>query len=299
MNACVKVKSLLGATEARAYDELLDLLRHTEWRPWPKVRVGDVVEEPPHGPWRSLWFGGHFDFLLVSCKSLRPALAIELDGPHHNSDQQKSRDRAEDVLCASARLPLLRLPVQAADLREQETALAWTVEQFLAVSRNRAELRRSAIQAIERLSPDVRDVYVEMDGSAEATFDRHEEQAWISHRDARLRYPSLTSLAERLSERYALSPATFVEEQWCNLERDPNAAFLFFTDWTNPRVAGYYVFRTDDFRGGQLRLSPAGHRTLRRAEMRGGRTPRGSPRGALSRASDRRRLQESVYVLRP
>jgi hypothetical protein len=142
-------------------------------------------------------------------------------------------------------------------VREQETALAWTVEQFLAVSRYGADVKRSAIKAIENLPTDHHDAYLLMHGSPEAMFESQEEAAWRVHQAARIRYPSVNSLARRLHEHYGIAPATFMEEQACSVDRDEDAHFVFCTDWRDPRIAGFHIFKAEDFEVGDTFAPPS------------------------------------------
>lgn len=51
----------------------------------------------------------HFDFIIEARKGHRPLLAIELDGPFHNSNKQKSRDEYKNGVCQALNIPLIRI----------------------------------------------------------------------------------------------------------------------------------------------------------------------------------------------
>lgn len=51
----------------------------------------------------------HFDFVVTDdSTSAKPLVAIELDGPSHQAEQQKRRDALKDEICRLAGLPLWR-----------------------------------------------------------------------------------------------------------------------------------------------------------------------------------------------
>lgn len=56
----------------------------------------------------------HVDFLLCSPDSLKPLVGIELDDASHQRPQRVERDEFVEQVFATAELPLLRFPVQAA-----------------------------------------------------------------------------------------------------------------------------------------------------------------------------------------
>lgn len=64
------------------------------------------------------------DFLLCQPTTLKPLLAIELDGPSHSRPDRKARDEFVDRLFAQAGLPLVHIPV------EKMHATDWVVEQI-------------------------------------------------------------------------------------------------------------------------------------------------------------------------
>lgn len=51
-----------------------------------------------------------FDFIIEIRKDHQPLLAIELDGPSHNSEEQKRRDEYKNGACDALNLPLIRIP---------------------------------------------------------------------------------------------------------------------------------------------------------------------------------------------
>lgn len=59
------------------------------------------------------------DFLLCDPGTLKPRLAIELDGKGHNSEKQRKQDAIRDKTFAAAGVPLLRVKVaKKYDLQE-------------------------------------------------------------------------------------------------------------------------------------------------------------------------------------
>jgi hypothetical protein len=79
------------------------------------VRLADVVVPEPFSRGAfAVVSQKHVDFLLCEPVSTRPLLVIELDGATHGgagSGRQKERDAAKDAACASAGVPVLRVPV--------------------------------------------------------------------------------------------------------------------------------------------------------------------------------------------
>ncbi|MEM8602449.1 MAG: DUF2726 domain-containing protein [Cyanobacteria bacterium P01_H01_bin.121] len=96
-----------------------------------KVRIADLIK-PQSGLVRSEWqrafnkiSAKHCDFILCDVETLSVKAALELDDRSH---QKKSRVQRDDFLnqaLATAKLPLIRVPVQAsysvADIRSQLT----------------------------------------------------------------------------------------------------------------------------------------------------------------------------------
>lgn len=58
-----------------------------------------------------------------------PILAIEIDGPHHESPDQKERDHIKDLLFQSISLPLLRFPLE--ENKADKTAIRQKVKEIL------------------------------------------------------------------------------------------------------------------------------------------------------------------------
>ena len=67
----------------------------------------------------------HLDFLVCDSSNMKPVLGIELDdSSHHKMDRQK-RDKFMDAVFQTAKLPLLRFPVQRAyNTKEIATQIA-------------------------------------------------------------------------------------------------------------------------------------------------------------------------------
>jgi hypothetical protein len=63
--------------------------------------------------------GKHVDFLLVQKSDGKPVLGIELDDKSHEEEDRAARDAFVDTVFASAKLPILHVPVkQAYDPKE-------------------------------------------------------------------------------------------------------------------------------------------------------------------------------------
>lgn len=65
-----------------------------------------------------------FDILVCTKPpESKPIMAIEFDGPHHESDEQKRKDNLKDFLCEEAGLPLIR--VTGKYLPQNHHSLSW------------------------------------------------------------------------------------------------------------------------------------------------------------------------------
>ena len=97
---------LIGRVEREVWKELKasgGFVVHT------KPRLTDVIDADD-AIWDSVQTEfmrkAHFDFVVTDdSPSAKPLVAIELDGPSHQADQQKRRDVLKDEICRLARLP--------------------------------------------------------------------------------------------------------------------------------------------------------------------------------------------------
>jgi len=98
-----------------------------------KVRIADVIT-PRKGLSPSNWqrafnaiSSKHFDFLVCAREDAKALAAVELDDASHDSPHARRRDELVDRACASAALPLLRVPAARsyvpADLRARLAGL--------------------------------------------------------------------------------------------------------------------------------------------------------------------------------
>ncbi len=77
-----------------------------------KPRLTDVVDDQD-AAWNSVhkqfMRTAHFDFIVTDdSPNAKPLVAIEIDGPSHEAEEQKRRDTLKDEICRLARLPLWR-----------------------------------------------------------------------------------------------------------------------------------------------------------------------------------------------
>ncbi|MFC4252258.1 DUF2726 domain-containing protein [Sinimarinibacterium flocculans] len=110
---------LLSAAE-RSFFGVLQQAADDDKLVFAKVRVADVLS-PERGLRGGKWqrafnriSAKHFDFLLCDAAEVSPMIAIELDDASHAGDKARARDAFVDAACASAGLPVLRIPAQEA-----------------------------------------------------------------------------------------------------------------------------------------------------------------------------------------
>jgi hypothetical protein len=121
---------VLNTTEEIVLKELSTIAGASR-RIFPKMRLSDVIDkrdtylEPDYF---SFYTSSHFDFLIASSEA-KPVMAIEYDGPSHNSPKQITRDRKKNSLCKEAGLPILRINANHI-LRKYRgmTLLRWIIE---------------------------------------------------------------------------------------------------------------------------------------------------------------------------
>ena len=65
----------------------------------------------------------HVDYLLCHPDTMKPILGIELDDSSHNTEKSQKRDQFVNRTFATAKLPLLRVPVQKAYKANEITVL--------------------------------------------------------------------------------------------------------------------------------------------------------------------------------
>lgn len=99
----------------------IDVLEHAadhpyRWKDTPGLRHNDV----------SYAFRSHFDITVLN-PQLEPVLAVEFDGPHHDTPEQQKRDEAKNRLCAAAELPLLRVDDRTLQVFERTQLIEWLV----------------------------------------------------------------------------------------------------------------------------------------------------------------------------
>lgn len=132
-SAYLATASLLSWPELTFYRLLATLAQPTE-TVMVKVRVADLVaidkrRFPDHTPAEQQHFYRiaplHVDFVLCERQSLRPLLAIELDGSTHRTNpRQMASDAWKERVLAQVGLPILRVPYRPTyDVRELHLAI--------------------------------------------------------------------------------------------------------------------------------------------------------------------------------
>jgi hypothetical protein len=121
----------LNRTEERVYRALEEIASTQGLSVFPKVRFIDTFDERGvglSGAQKSFAMKAHIDFLLVR-PDMTPFMAIEFDGPTHESVVQRQRDATKNALCARSGLPLAR--IRSSYLNRSYggmNALRWIVE---------------------------------------------------------------------------------------------------------------------------------------------------------------------------
>ena len=105
---------LLSPSEAKFYGSLLQASMNLMLMPFPKVRVEDIVYVNKYSHRRESLRGRvksrHFDFILCSLnETLKPVLALELDGQTHLEEGSQISDRWKRLACTQVGLPLVRI----------------------------------------------------------------------------------------------------------------------------------------------------------------------------------------------
>lgn len=132
----VRKVALVGEGERRTLEVLEAALAGTPYRAFSKVRVKDVLSPEVrdrlwHGE-RSMLSFGHFDFLVCKRPSLHPVFVTEFDGPSHDLEPQRSRDRCKNRLCWRADLTLLRITEAEIAPHERVSILEYMLRRFIA-----------------------------------------------------------------------------------------------------------------------------------------------------------------------
>lgn len=71
----------------------------------------------------------HLDFAIYSENINKPLLAIEVDGKHHNYEEQKQRDEKKEKILKYMDIPILRIPSKVAwGIRELEEEIEKKME---------------------------------------------------------------------------------------------------------------------------------------------------------------------------
>lgn len=113
-------KTLFSPAERSFLGVMETMLPKDEVRVFGKVRLEDIF-----GVKKGLSAGErqgarnrinrkHVDFLLVRASDLSPVAGIELDDSSHDEEDRQQRDAFVDTVFASAGLPLIHVPAQAA-----------------------------------------------------------------------------------------------------------------------------------------------------------------------------------------
>jgi hypothetical protein len=99
----------------RHFLNTLDQAVPEDLRVFGKVRIADVLRVTTSNPkrfWRYFTkiSSKHLDYVLVDRKSMRIVCAIELDDQSHDRRDRRVRDAFVNKACATAGLPLIRVP---------------------------------------------------------------------------------------------------------------------------------------------------------------------------------------------
>lgn len=127
------LKRLLNRSEAVVHERLRRACEPNGTKVYPKVRLADVLPIERSGiasePY-SFALKSHLDFIVVK-ETNDPLFAVEFDGPSHQDEAQRGRDRLKDKLCKDFGLPLLRVrDAHLAEAYRSYDILTWIVEQW-------------------------------------------------------------------------------------------------------------------------------------------------------------------------
>lgn len=105
------LKKIMNRSEETAYRELQTLAQQYGYGIHVKIRLADVFPIDGSGIRDMLYsfaLRSHLDFLVCHEKH-DPLFAVEFDGPSHQDEEQRLRDRKKNALCERFSLPLLRI----------------------------------------------------------------------------------------------------------------------------------------------------------------------------------------------
>jgi hypothetical protein len=121
---------ILNISEEIVLKELSAIAADKQFRMFSKPRLSDVIEKDTYLDTHhfSYYTRSHFDFVITG-HELKPFMAIEYDGPYHDSTEQVARDAIKHFLCKEASLPILRINANHV-LRKYRgmTLLRWIIE---------------------------------------------------------------------------------------------------------------------------------------------------------------------------
>jgi hypothetical protein len=109
-----RIDSIFTPAE-RYFLNTLDQATPDHLRVFGKVRIADVLRVTTSNRkrfWRYFTqiSSKHLDYVLVDRKNMRIVCAIELDDRSHDRKDRRGRDAFVDEACATAGLPLIRVP---------------------------------------------------------------------------------------------------------------------------------------------------------------------------------------------
>lgn len=127
------LKRLLNRSETVVHERLRRVCEPNGTKVYPKVRLADVLPIEHSGiasDAYSFALKSHLDFIVVK-ETNEPLFAVEFDGPSHQEEAQRDRDRLKDKLCKDFGLPLLRVrDAHLAEAYRSYDILTWMVEQW-------------------------------------------------------------------------------------------------------------------------------------------------------------------------
>ncbi len=120
-----------------------------------KVRLADIFFVP-HMKEKRTYFNKisqrHLDFLICDAKTMKPLLGIELDDTSHRRPEREARDEFMEKVFQSAKLPLLRYPVQTA--YNTQEIIAWIKPVLKAqIEKSKKQAKRQTSGSLEKEPP--------------------------------------------------------------------------------------------------------------------------------------------------
>ena len=110
-------KALVTKSELRFYRSLQKAVMD-DWEIFAMVRIADIIKVTPNSAkyrsWLNKILSKHIDFVLCNPVTLEIVCGIELDDVSHSRPERIERDKFVNHAFESARLPLLRIPVEKA-----------------------------------------------------------------------------------------------------------------------------------------------------------------------------------------